>query len=198
MTDLPYLPTWWLLATDSWYRYCRLDRVTVPYVFCLITVTEWKWYRYHTLLIPAIQMGYRTVGTFHAPFEFIYANRILFFYRVIFTTLERLVSIQYLIPLYIQTIFVRRIVVLKYWIRLIIIETPKNCVRFHIVADPDPGSGAFLTPGSEMVEKSRSASGMNISDHISESLETIFWVKIPTLLHLVFKRELPLLLPFCV
>jgi hypothetical protein len=32
----------------------------------------------------------------------------------------------------------------------------------------DPGSGAFLTPGS----------GMNNPDHISESLETIFWVKI--------------------
>ncbi len=35
------------------------------------------------------------------------------------------------------------------------------------VADPDPGSGAFLTPGS----------GMNILNHISESLETIFWIK---------------------
>ncbi len=38
------------------------------------------------------------------------------------------------------------------------------------VADADPGSGAFLTP--------RSGSGMNNPDHISESLETIFWVKI--------------------
>jgi hypothetical protein len=36
------------------------------------------------------------------------------------------------------------------------------------VADPDTGSGAFVTPGS----------GMNILDHISESLETIFWFKI--------------------
>jgi hypothetical protein len=35
------------------------------------------------------------------------------------------------------------------------------------VADPGPGSGALLTPGS----------GMNIPDHISVSLETIFWVK---------------------
>jgi|LakMenEpi03Aug12_release.lakeMendotaPanAssembly.Ray.scaffolds.fasta_scaffold6598981_1 hypothetical protein len=34
-------------------------------------------------------------------------------------------------------------------------------------ADPDPGSGAFLTPGS----------GINIPDHIFESLETILWVK---------------------
>ncbi len=33
------------------------------------------------------------------------------------------------------------------------------------VADPNPGSGAFLTPGS------------GIPEHISESLETIFWGK---------------------
>jgi hypothetical protein len=46
------------------------------------------------------------------------------------------------------------------------------------VADPDPGSGVFLTPGSGMGKKSRSGSGMNILDHISESLETIFWVNI--------------------
>jgi hypothetical protein len=42
------------------------------------------------------------------------------------------------------------------------------------VADPDPGSDAFLTPGSGM----RTESGMNNPDHISESLVTIFWVKI--------------------
>ncbi len=35
-----------------------------------------------------------------------------------------------------------------------------------------------LDPGSGMGEKSRSGSGMNILDHTSESLETIFWVKI--------------------
>jgi hypothetical protein len=48
------------------------------------------------------------------------------------------------------------------------------------VADPDPGSGAFLTPGTGMGNKSApvSGSGMNSPDHISESLETIFWVKI--------------------
>jgi hypothetical protein len=40
----------------------------------------------------------------------------------------------------------------------------------------DPGSGAFLTPGSGMGKMS--GSGMNNSDHISESLITIFWVKI--------------------
>ncbi len=37
------------------------------------------------------------------------------------------------------------------------------------VADPDPGSGGFFTPGSGMVKKSRS--GMNILYHFSESLE---------------------------
>jgi hypothetical protein len=45
------------------------------------------------------------------------------------------------------------------------------------VADPDPGSGAFLTldPGSGMGKKSGSGSVMNNPDHISYSLETIFW-----------------------
>ncbi len=44
------------------------------------------------------------------------------------------------------------------------------------VADPDPGSGAFLTPGSGIRDglKSGSGSGMNNPDHISESLGTIF------------------------
>ncbi len=45
-------------------------------------------------------------------------------------------------------------------------------------AHPDPGSGAFLTPGSGMGKKSRSGSEIKVSDHIFESLETIFWVKI--------------------
>jgi hypothetical protein len=40
----------------------------------------------------------------------------------------------------------------------------------------DPGSGAFLTPESGMGKKS--GSGLNNPDHISESLKTIFWVKI--------------------
>jgi hypothetical protein len=39
------------------------------------------------------------------------------------------------------------------------------------VADPDPGSGAFLTSGSGMGKKSRSGSGMNIPDHIFESFD---------------------------
>jgi hypothetical protein len=43
--------------------------------------------------------------------------------------------------------------------------------------DPDPGSYAFLTPGSGIGKKSGSGSGMNNPDHISESLETIFGLK---------------------
>jgi hypothetical protein len=46
------------------------------------------------------------------------------------------------------------------------------------VAGPDPGSGAFLTTGSGMGKKSGSGSGMNNPDHISLSLETIFWIEI--------------------
>jgi hypothetical protein len=46
------------------------------------------------------------------------------------------------------------------------------------VANPDPGSGAFLTPWKlELGWVKISGSGMNCSDHIiSESLETSFWV----------------------
>ncbi len=53
------------------------------------------------------------------------------------------------------------------------------------VADPGPESGAFLTPGSGIRDlrcmknlDPDPASGMNIPDHISESLETIFELKI--------------------
>ncbi len=51
------------------------------------------------------------------------------------------------------------------------------------VADLVPGSGAFLTPGTGMDKKNQdpdpgSVSGMNIPDHISESLETIFGLRI--------------------
>jgi hypothetical protein len=48
------------------------------------------------------------------------------------------------------------------------------------VADPDPGSGAFFLsrdPGRVKNQDKGSGSGMNIPDHISESLATIFWVK---------------------
>jgi hypothetical protein len=44
------------------------------------------------------------------------------------------------------------------------------------VAVPDPGSGAFLTPGSGMGKKARSGSGMNNLGHISESLKKQFSV----------------------
>ncbi len=44
---------------------------------------------------------------------------------------------------------------------------------YQNVAHPDPGSGAFFDPG--MGKKSGSGSRMNNLDHISESLETIFW-----------------------
>jgi hypothetical protein len=43
-----------------------------------------------------------------------------------------------------------------------------------VISGTDPGAGAFLAPGSE----SGSGSGMKNPDHISESFETIFWVKI--------------------
>jgi hypothetical protein len=45
------------------------------------------------------------------------------------------------------------------------------------VSVADPGSGAFLAPGSRMGTKARSRSEMKISDHISESLETISGLK---------------------
>jgi hypothetical protein len=65
----------------------------------------------------------------------------------------------------------------KFGIRDDICEVPSVAVR-------DPGSGAFLTPGSDSVwvknqdPDPRSGFGMNIPDHISESLETIFGLKI--------------------
>jgi hypothetical protein len=45
---------------------------------------------------------------------------------------------------------------------------------YSSVADPDPGTGIGKKSGSE--------SGKNNPDHISESLESIFWVKILKLL----------------
>ncbi len=46
---------------------------------------------------------------------------------------------------------------------------------FTSVADPDPGSGAFLTPGSGILNKFFS----RISDPESQTyLVTIFWLKI--------------------
>jgi hypothetical protein len=54
-----------------------------------------------------------------------------------------------------------------------------KCLDFYSVvstsvADPDPRSGAFFDP---WIQDPGSRSGMNNADHISESLETIFWVK---------------------
>ncbi len=43
------------------------------------------------------------------------------------------------------------------------------------VADPDPGSGAFLTPVSGI--RNRFFPDPGSQTHIFESLETIFWVK---------------------
>jgi hypothetical protein len=57
-----------------------------------------------------------------------------------------------------------------------------NITHIPTASVPDPGSGALLTrdPGWVINQDpdSGSGSGMNIPDHISESLETIFWVKI--------------------
>ncbi len=51
----------------------------------------------------------------------------------------------------------------------------------YSVADPDPGSGAFLSRYPVWVKNQdpdpESGSGMNIPYYISESLETIFCVK---------------------
>jgi hypothetical protein len=54
-------------------------------------------------------------------------------------------------------------------------------VLYHmLVADPRSGIQCLFDPWIRdpgLVKKSRSRSGMNIPDHISESLETFFWVK---------------------
>ena len=50
-------------------------------------------------------------------------------------------------------------------------------LNFYGVADPDPGSGAFLTLGSGMSKKSGSGSEMNNQDHISESLDHFYGLK---------------------
>jgi hypothetical protein len=49
----------------------------------------------------------------------------------------------------------------------------------YSISVADPGYDASWIPGSGLGKKSRSGSGMNMPDHISESLETIFWAKIP-------------------
>jgi hypothetical protein len=54
----------------------------------------------------------------------------------------------------------------------------KKVALFFSVADPDPGSGAFLAPwiwDPGWVKSKYPGSGMNNPDHISYTLETIFW-----------------------
>jgi hypothetical protein len=54
------------------------------------------------------------------------------------------------------------------------------CGRKISVADPDPGSGDFFIPldqDSGMGKSQDPDPGRIFPDHISESLETIFWIK---------------------
>jgi hypothetical protein len=51
---------------------------------------------------------------------------------------------------------------------------PQQRIYGNSVADPDPGSGVFLTPGSGMGKKSGPGSGMNNPGHISESYNQFF------------------------
>jgi hypothetical protein len=56
------------------------------------------------------------------------------------------------------------------------VYTTNKIIHYGNVADPDPGSGAFLTPGSGILDP---GSGMgNKSGSGSGSPETISWVKI--------------------
>jgi hypothetical protein len=51
---------------------------------------------------------------------------------------------------------------------------------FSSVADPDPGSGAFLTPGPGL--RNRFFPDPGSQTHIFESILKIFWVKTSTIL----------------
>jgi hypothetical protein len=55
----------------------------------------------------------------------------------------------------------------------------QETLLFISFADPDPGSGGFLTPGSGMGKNQDPDPGswMNMQDNFSESLETLFWGK---------------------
>jgi hypothetical protein len=66
---------------------------------------------------------------------------------------------------------------LDFCIIFIFFQSRTNCLYgvIYSVADPNPGSGAFLTPGSGMEKKS--GSGVNIPDQFSESVEKIFEAK---------------------
>ncbi len=52
----------------------------------------------------------------------------------------------------------------------------------------DPGSGAFLTPGSGMGKKSGSGSGMNNPDHIYHILEVVPVPESLSLKKIMFKK----------
>jgi hypothetical protein len=54
----------------------------------------------------------------------------------------------------------------------------KNIFKKPVLAHPDPGPFGPLDPGSGMGKKSGSGPGLNNSDYISDSLETIFCVNI--------------------
>jgi hypothetical protein len=45
------------------------------------------------------------------------------------------------------------------------------------VADPHPGSGAFLNPGSGIWDGKKTRSGMNIPDLTLENSVSVFWVR---------------------
>jgi hypothetical protein len=66
-----------------------------------------------------------------------------------------------------------------------------KCLTRTSVADPDPGPGAFLTPGSGMSKKMKIKIRVNIPDYISDSLETMFWVKILQVFKETLRRENP-------
>ncbi len=61
-----------------------------------------------------------------------------------------------------------------------ILSSLRHRLRYYIFSYsvPDPGSGAFLNPGSGMGTKSRSGSEIRNEHHNFENLKTIFWVKI--------------------
>ena len=72
------------------------------------------------------------------------------------------------------------------WEKMKIRDKHPGSATLHIgtgsVADPDPGSGAFLTPGSGIRNRFFPVPGSRIPNpgsqtHIFEGLVTIFWVK---------------------
>ncbi len=54
----------------------------------------------------------------------------------------------------------------------------KSGLYFISTADPDAGSIVLISHGSGMEKNQDTRSGINLSDHISESLVTRFWLKI--------------------